>query len=73
MYQQIPDIWTFEYQMGMEPYANAITAAGEVSRALGKQWIHSNSPFSDHIDVLHKMLRDKLSGIVYPHQEPTPR
>ncbi|KAH6892545.1 pyridoxal phosphate-dependent transferase [Thelonectria olida] len=73
--QQIPNIWTHEYQMGLEPYRNAITATEEVNRILGKEWPQSNSPFSDHIDVLQTLLKDKLNTTMFlPHlQEPTPR
>ncbi|KAF7557131.1 hypothetical protein G7Z17_g880 [Cylindrodendrum hubeiense] len=61
LYQQIPNIWSFEYQMGLDPYMDAITASHHSSMMLGKEWIHSNSPFSDHIHVLQCLLKDKFS------------
>ena len=59
--QQIPNIWTFEYQTGAQPYLDAITTTQESSIMLAKDWIHSNSPFSDHIQVLQSLLKDKFS------------
>lgn len=73
LYQQIPNIWSFEYQMGLDPYMDAITASHHSSVMLGKEWIHSNSPFSDHIHVLQCLLKDKFSmmGISPELQGPT--
>lgn len=75
LYQQIPNIWSFEYQMGLDPYMDAITASHHSSMVLGKEWIHSNSPFSDHIHVLQCLLKDKFSmmGISPELQGPTQR
>lgn len=75
LYQQIPNIWSFEYQMGLDPYIDAITASHHSSMVLGKEWIHSNSPFSDHIHVLQCLLKDKFSmmGISPELQGPTQR
>ncbi|KAK7425913.1 hypothetical protein QQZ08_007627 [Neonectria magnoliae] len=70
MYQQIPNIWSFEYQMGLEPYMDAISASHLSSIMLGKEWIHSNSPFSDHIHVLQCLLKDKFSMMVFTNQYP---
>lgn len=71
--QQIPNIWTFEYQTGAQPYLNAINATQESSIVLGKDFIHSNSPFSDHIQVLQCLLKDKFSmmGATPDHLVPT--
>ncbi|CAM1504908.1 Fc.00g024990.m01.CDS01 [Cosmosporella sp. VM-42] len=57
---QIPNIWTFEYQMGPQPYIDAFSANQHTSVILGQDWTHSNSPFSDHIQVLQNLLRNKL-------------
>ena len=58
--QQIPSIWTFEYQMGPQPYIDAFAASQHSSVMLGQDWTHSNSPFSDHIQVLQHLLKNKL-------------
>ncbi|KPM44222.1 hypothetical protein AK830_g2394 [Neonectria ditissima] len=73
MYQQIPNIWSFEYQTGLEPYMDAIAASHLSSMMLGKEWIHSNSPFSDHIHILQCLLKDKFSmmGVSPELQGPT--
>ncbi|KAH7127413.1 pyridoxal phosphate-dependent transferase [Dactylonectria macrodidyma] len=73
LYQQIPNIWSFEYQMGLEPYMDAMAASHDASSMLGKEWIHSNSPFSDHIHVLQCLLKDKFSmmGVSPELQGPT--
>lgn len=75
LYQQIPNIWSFEYQMGLEPYMDAMAASHDASSMLGKEWIHSNSPFSDHIHVLQCLLKDKFSmmGLSPELQGPTQR
>ncbi|KAI5460580.1 pyridoxal phosphate-dependent transferase [Mariannaea sp. PMI_226] len=59
--QQIPNIWTFQYQMGLEPYMNAMAATQQSNITLGREWGQSNSPFSDHIQVLQRLLKDKFS------------
>ncbi|RGP61661.1 bzip transcription [Fusarium longipes] len=62
-YSQIPNIWSHEYQMGMEPYLTAINATAETSMALGKDYAFTNSPFSDHIQLLQNMLKSKLNTL----------
>jgi hypothetical protein len=62
-YSQIPNIWSHEYQMGMQPYLNAINATAESSLVLGKDYSFTNSPFSDHIQLLRRMLKDKLNTL----------
>ncbi|KAM5342105.1 hypothetical protein ACJ41O_015136 [Fusarium nematophilum] len=62
LYPQIPNIWSFEYQMGMQPYLSAINATEESSMMLGKDWAFSNSPFSDHIQLLQRLLKSKLTA-----------
>lgn len=66
--QQIPNIWNFEYQMGMQPYLDAISATEESGIMLGKEWTLSNSPFSDHIQLLQRLLKTKLNALgLVPH------
>ncbi|KAK1593774.1 uncharacterized protein LY79DRAFT_513541 [Colletotrichum navitas] len=60
LYPQIPKIWSFEYQTGIEPYLTAIAATQESSTLLRKNWTQSNSPFSDHIQLLQRLLKNKL-------------
>ncbi|KAJ0158424.1 hypothetical protein CTA2_11605 [Colletotrichum tanaceti] len=60
LYAQIPNIWSFEYQTGIEPYVTAMAATQESSTMLRKDWAPSNSPFSDHIQLLQRLLKDKL-------------
>ncbi|KAJ4127004.1 hypothetical protein NW768_008625 [Fusarium equiseti] len=62
-YSQIPNIWTHEYQMGIDPYLTAINASAESSMVLGKDYAFTNSPFSDHIQLLQKMLKNKLNTL----------
>ena len=62
-YSQIPNIWTHEYQMGIDPYLTAINASAESSMVLGKDYAFTNSPFSDHIQLLQKMLKNKLNAL----------
>ena len=52
---QIPDIWSFEYQMGPQRYLDAVSSSPPLKEA----W-QSNSPFSDHIDMLQSLLKMKL-------------
>ena len=67
--KQIPSIWSFEYQMGVDPYTAALTSSEESSLVLGKLWTESNSPFSDHIYVLQRLMKNKIERkIVLPGQ-----
>ncbi|KAH7010484.1 hypothetical protein EDB80DRAFT_714937 [Ilyonectria destructans] len=61
LYEQIPKIWDFGYQMGPQSYMNAISSSEKSMAILGKRWAPSNSPFSDHINVLQLFLKDKLN------------
>ncbi|KXH59767.1 hypothetical protein CSAL01_06416 [Colletotrichum salicis] len=61
-YAQIPNIWSFEYQTGIEPYLTAMAATQESSMALRKDMPVSNSPFSDHIKLLQHLLKSKLAA-----------
>ncbi|KAI8182742.1 hypothetical protein K4K51_000729 [Colletotrichum sp. SAR 10_75] len=56
LYNQIPNIWSFEYQTGVEPYQAAMAATQESSLVLRKNWTLSNSPFSDHIQLLQRLI-----------------
>ncbi|KAJ6170822.1 hypothetical protein N7485_008168 [Penicillium canescens] len=62
--QQIPSIWSFEYQMGPGPYADCLAGSEDSSLILGRAWTESNSPFSDHIHVLQSLMRSKLDPTV---------
>ncbi|KAG7055962.1 penicillin-binding protein [Colletotrichum scovillei] len=62
LYTQIPNIWSFEYQTGIEPYLTAMAASQESSMALRKDMPISNSPFSDHIKLLQHLLKSKLAA-----------
>ncbi|KAH7161846.1 hypothetical protein EDB81DRAFT_785629 [Dactylonectria macrodidyma] len=57
---QIPKIWEFEYQMGPESYLNAMDSTEKTTIILGKRWAPSNSPFSDHLNLLQHLLKAKL-------------
>ncbi|KAK2001913.1 hypothetical protein LX36DRAFT_310416 [Colletotrichum falcatum] len=72
LYPQIPNIWSFEYQTGVEPYLAAMAATQESSTLLRKNWTPSNSPFSDHIQLLQRLLKNKLraSGFA-PEAQPS--
>ncbi|CAF3566061.1 hypothetical protein SNK03_006720 [Fusarium graminearum] len=63
LYSQIPNIWSHQYQMGLEPYITAINATEETNLVLGKDYAFTNSPFSDHIQLLQKMLKSKLNTL----------
>lgn len=62
--QQIPSVWSFEYQMGPGPYADCLAGSEDSSVALGRAWTESNSPFSDHIHVLQSLMKNKLDPTV---------
>lgn len=49
--------------MGMQPYLTAINATAESSMVLGKDYSFTNSPFSDHIQLLQRMLKNKLNTL----------
>lgn len=56
-HQQIPNIWSYGYQMGFQPYARALAGSESSSLILRKPWVESNSAFSDHISVLLQLLK----------------
>jgi threonine aldolase len=60
---QIPNIWSHEYQMGLQPYMRALSSSQSTSLILGKAWVETNSPFSDHISTLRHLLRTKIGQI----------
>ncbi|KAG9251795.1 pyridoxal phosphate-dependent transferase [Emericellopsis atlantica] len=62
LYSQIPNIWSHEYQMGMQPYLAAVSATEQSRMVLGKHYPCTNSPFSDHIQLLQHMLKNKLDA-----------
>ncbi|KAK1139272.1 hypothetical protein N8T08_001118 [Aspergillus melleus] len=58
--QQIPSLWSFKYQMGPDSYVNALTRSQDSSVVIGRGWTDSNSPFSDHIQVLQRLMNQKM-------------
>ncbi|CZR64665.1 uncharacterized protein PAC_14563 [Phialocephala subalpina] len=63
LFPQIPNIWSHEYQMGLQPYARALSGSECSSLMLSKPWTETNSPFSDHISVLHHLMRTSIGQI----------
>ncbi|KAJ4264259.1 hypothetical protein NW762_005453 [Fusarium torreyae] len=57
---QIPNIWNFDYQMGPQAYSDAISRSRDANSMRSKPWLETNSPFSDHIDVLQQLLKSKM-------------
>ncbi|KAJ3528433.1 hypothetical protein NM208_g10200 [Fusarium decemcellulare] len=57
---RMPNIWSFNYQMGNQSYADAIDACLPSRSTSGLRWVESNSPISDHIQILKKLLLTKL-------------
>lgn len=62
MTQQIPNIWSFEYQMGPDVYHDALLASETLSHSREQLWIESNSPFSDHINFIQRELAAKTEA-----------
>lgn len=62
--QQIPSLWSFEYQMGTEPYLDAFSRSQGSDNILGRVWTESNSPFSDHIQVLQRLMTAKAKHMI---------
>lgn len=58
--QEIPSIWSFEYQMGTDPYTRALSSNQSSRMIMDKDWTETNSPFSDHIQILRKTLKGKV-------------
>jgi hypothetical protein len=67
---QIPNIWNYDYQMGLQAYANALSGSENSSITLGKNWTETNSPFSDHISVLRHIMRQKVEQNRSLNQQP---
>jgi hypothetical protein len=60
--QQIPNVWTVNYQTGIQSYCDSMTTGYcSAPPAPGLEWKQSNSPFSDHILVLRQLLQAKLN------------
>ena len=64
--QQIPSIWSFEYQIGLDPYTNAMATSENSTAAIRRGWNESNSPFSDHINVLQRLMKGKIERTSRP-------
>lgn len=60
---QIPNIWSHQYQMGLQPYARALSESEYTSLVLHKPWIETNSAFSDHIAVLLQLMRTNTENL----------
>lgn len=60
---QIPNIWTFDYQMGSKTYLRALVAKANSQNTAGWTWTESNSPISDHIDALLNLLKRKVENM----------
>lgn len=58
--QEIPSIWSFDYQMGIDPYTRALSSNQSCRMRLNKDWTETNSPFSDHIQSLRTTLKSKV-------------
>ncbi|KAE9570441.1 hypothetical protein CGMCC3_g13546 [Colletotrichum fructicola] len=57
MTQQIPNIWSFEYQMGPQVYNDALVSSQDLGHSRRQTWVESNSSFSDHIDFIQHELK----------------
>ncbi|KAF4839595.1 hypothetical protein CGCSCA4_v011028 [Colletotrichum siamense] len=57
MTQQIPNIWSFEYQMGPQVYNDALVSSQDLGHSRRQIWVESNSSFSDHIDFIQHELK----------------
>jgi hypothetical protein len=57
--QLLPNIWSFNYQMGPQSYEAALSGTLVGSESL-KLLPESNSAFSDHIDVLQQLLKARV-------------
>lgn len=59
----LSDIWSFEYQMGSQPYATNLSLCQDSSTIIGRSWTVTNSPFSDHILALQNLLKRQMQHI----------
>ena len=62
--QRIPNIWNFNYQMGSQSYIDAIESCASSRPTSGLRWVDSNSPISDHIQILKRLLLTKLKPTI---------
>jgi threonine aldolase len=69
LFPQIPNIWSHEYQMGLQPYTKALSESSSSSLILGKPWIETNSPFSDHIFTLRDLMKTSIGQIGGKYQQ----
>lgn len=63
LFPQIPNIWSHEYQMGLQPYTKALSESVSSSLIRGKPWVETNSPFSDHISTLRDLMKTSIGQI----------
>lgn len=59
----IPNIWTYQYQMGPAAYQKSFAASQDNSVALDMDWAPSNSPFSEHLTLLKTCLLEKWTSL----------
>ncbi|KAK7210897.1 hypothetical protein V2G26_018075 [Clonostachys chloroleuca] len=64
---RMPEFWGLSHQVGPQAYANALELSlpSPSSALVGLNCVESNSPFSDHIQLLKKLLKTKLKQ---PHR-----
>ncbi|RSL70000.1 hypothetical protein CEP54_002069 [Fusarium duplospermum] len=62
--QRMPNIWNFNYQMGSQSYVDAIEYCASSRPTSGLRWVDSNSPISDHIQILKRLLLTKLKPTI---------
>ncbi|KXH53162.1 hypothetical protein CNYM01_01883 [Colletotrichum nymphaeae SA-01] len=57
MTHQVPNIWSFEYQMGPHVYHDALVSSQDLGFLRRQIWVDSNSSFSDHINFIHQEIQ----------------
>lgn len=57
MTQQVPNIWSFEYQMGPQVYHDALVSSQDLGFLRRQIWVDSNSSFSDHINFIQQEIQ----------------
>ncbi|KEF52050.1 uncharacterized protein A1O9_12040 [Exophiala aquamarina CBS 119918] len=69
-YVQIPNIWSFDYQMGPQSYANALASGTGWNALANSVWKQSNSSFSDHVQVIRLLLKKELDASWFQSTRP---
>lgn len=60
--QQVPNIWSFEYQMGPHVYHDALVSSKDLSFLRHQIWVDSNSSFSDHINFIQQEIQRRTES-----------